>query len=121
MPRAYTGARRAARGNRAATPECRHGGRRNRSRAERDECTEAGERRARGGNDRKRPVGEPTRQASHSLVGLSGSGDGDGLTGVFVDRPKSGRVIPVGYTSISGRGLVQSRVTTGGRASRAAG
>ena len=71
----------------------------------------------------KRPVGEPTRQASHSLIELCGSGDGDGLTGFFFDRPKSSRVIPLGYTSISGRrrfrrGCSQKAPTSRSRDSR---
>src|SRR5262249_50313845 len=50
----------------------------------------------------KRPVPEGTQQASHSLGGLGGPGDEDGLTGCFLVGPNRGRVTPLGYTSISG-------------------
>ena len=54
-------------------------------------------------HNRKRPVPERPQQASHSLGGLGGSGDDDGLPGCFLVGPKQDRVTPRGYTSISGR------------------
>src|SRR5262249_60052871 len=44
----------------------------------------------------KRPVPERAQQASHSLGGLGGSGNEDGLTVCFLVWPKLGRVTPLG-------------------------
>jgi hypothetical protein len=71
----------------------------------------------------ERPVPERTQQASHSLAGLDGSGDEDGLTGSFLVGPKLGRVTPLGYTSIGGRrrfrhGCSQKESTSRSRDSR---
>jgi hypothetical protein len=53
---------------------------------------------------RKRPVPERTQHASHSPDALGGIVDADGLADCPLAGPKLGRVTPLGYSSISGRG-----------------